>query len=322
MDHRRLLNLDLNLVMALDALLQTASVTAAAARLGRSPSAVSHALARLRAELDDPLLVRAGRSLQLTPRAAALRPRVGALLHELDAVLRPAAPVDPSAFDQAFRIDGTDHAALLLLPELHRRLAEAAPQVDLHLRPIRPEAPTDVRDDQTDLAIGVFGDLPPDLDRLPLLDDRFVVVCRADHPILRPGVALSLDLWCALPHLLVAPRGTPHGTVDRVLAAEGRRRRVARSTPSFLAAGFLVEQSDLLLTVSARVAHFLAARAALRLLPPPIPLPGYTLEAIWHRRLRQDPAHRWLRDQLSQVAAGLAAPTALAPGAAAAHPLG
>lgn len=295
--------IDANLLVVLDALLAESNVTRAASRVGLSQSAMSHALGRLREHLGDPLLVRAGRRMVLTPRAERLAPRVRRVVEDMNALLRDDESFDPGAHEHAYRLHTTDHIQLILLPELDRALAERAPGIDLHIRSITPHSPDELRRGEIDLAIGVFEDPPPDLSQQPLFADRFVCLMRKDHPAAKGK--LTLEQYAALPHLLVAPRGDPRGFVDRELAKRGHRRRVARVVPHFLVAPFLVPGSDHVLTISERLANTFVGFLDLHVTTPPLPLESYTLYQAWHRRHDADPAHRWLRETIVEVASAL-----------------
>ncbi|WP_428266147.1 LysR family transcriptional regulator [Haliangium sp.] len=297
--------IDANLLVSLDALLREASVTRAAKRVGLTQSAMSHALGRLREHLGDPLLVRAGRRMVLTPRAEALAPRVARLVEDMSQVFAPDEGFDPAELQRAFSLRTTDHVLLVLMPELDALLNAEAPGVDILASSLTDAGPEGLRRGQCDLTIGVFSDLPSDIHEKALFDDRFVCLVRRGHPVAEPG--LTLARYSELPHVLVAPRGTPHGIVDTFLAERGVHRRVARMVPHFLVAPFLVAGSDAVVTMSERLAHKLAPALDLCVLEPPIPLPSYDLSMAWHERQDHDPAHRWLRELMVRAAGRLPA---------------
>ncbi|WP_404366773.1 LysR family transcriptional regulator [Corallococcus coralloides] len=296
----KLASVDLNLLVALEALLREGSVTKAGLSMGLSTPAMSHALARLRTQLDDPLLVRAGRGMVLTPRAVALRPRLQALLTEVGGVLSPARTFEPALLERTFRIHATDHVLTVLGTALDARVRREAPGVTLQFMPNSPDDAGMLREGSVDLTVGVYVELPPELRTRKLFTDRFVCVVRKDHPTV--GRTLTLEQFLALEHLQVAPRGKPGGYVDTMLAVRNQRRRVARTVPYFLAGLRLVEESDYVLTISERVAKAVAPWLKLKLLPPPLPLEPYTLTLLWHPREDSDPAHRWLRGAFVQAA--------------------
>lgn len=292
---------DLNLLVALDALLQTRSVQAAARRVGLTPSAMSHALDRLRALFDDPLLVRAGRGMVPTPRAEALAGPLRATLTDVEGLLLPAGAFDPARLSRTFRVRLPDSLTVVLLPRLEGLLAAEAPGVDLHLQPLDGETLVALRDGRTDAAVAILPDAPADVRGRPLLDERFVCVARVGHPAVHG--ALDLDTFCALTHVLVATRGsTVRGPVDDVLAELGRSRRVARLVPSFLPALVLASRTDHVLTIAKSVADALAGPLGLQVLEPPLPLPPYTLSLHWHARDDVDEAQAWFREAILRAA--------------------
>ena len=294
--------IDTNLLVVLDALLQEGHVGRASKRLALSPSATSHALARLRELMGDPLLVRAGRQLVLTPRAVSLAPQVRQLMEQMERLLQPPEAFQPAKLERAFRLLTTDHIEFVLLRRLDPLLVAEAPRVVLHSRPIGPDAVEELRADRADVAFGVFPGLPDDIASEELFKDRFVTLVREGHPALaRP---LTLKRFAELEHVLVAPRGTPTSRVDTLLAEKGLKRRVVRTVGTFLAAPFLVAQSDYVVTMSARVAESLAPLLHLRVLESPVSY-EYTLTQIWHRRLDRDPAHAWFRGLTARVASEL-----------------
>ena len=308
----RLSAIDANLLVVLDALLQEGHVGRASRRLALSPSATSHALARLRELLGDPLLVRAGRRFVLTPRASELVPQVRQLMEQMERILQTPETFQPSTLERTFLLLTTDHIEFVLLRPLDRLLTAEARQVVLHSRPVGPDAVEELRASRADLAFGVFSELPRDISSQALFQDRFVTLVREGHPALsRP---LTLKRYAALEHVLVAPRGTPSSRMDALLAERGLARRVVRTLGTFLAAPFLVAESDHVVTLSARLAEALAPLLGLRVLEPPIAF-EYTLLQIWHRRLDTDPAHAWFRGLTARVASELPRLKGLSPGA-------
>jgi DNA-binding transcriptional LysR family regulator len=297
---------DLNLLIALDALLQEHSVSRAAARVGLSTPAMSHALARLRDQLGDPLLVRAGQRMVPTPRAADLQARVHALAADALGVLAPAPAGDLRALDRTFRIGTTDQLTTVLGTALDRRMRDA-PGVSLIVTPVGREDPKQLRDGTIDLAIGVYdyapySDLPSDLRIQQLFRDHYVCAVRADHPTV--GSSLTLAQYAELEHVQVAPRGPPGGYVDELLATHGLSRRIVRALPYFLAALVLVAETDYVLTLSVTLVRRLDGMLGIKIVQPPrsLGLEPYQVSQLWHPRNDRDPAHRWLRDHVAEAA--------------------
>jgi DNA-binding transcriptional LysR family regulator len=296
---------DLGLLLAVDALLQEGNVTRAARRLGLSTPAASHALARIRQRLGDPLLVRSGRSMALTPRAETLRPLVRSLVEEATRVLSPPGPLDTRTLTRTFTIFATDHALLVLGPTLDRLLAATAPGVSLRFLPSIVDDWTHLRDGTADLSICLPGAFPPEFRTQQLFHERFVCVVRRDHP--RVGRRLTLEAYLALDHIVVAPLGRP-SHVDAALTARGRSRRIRTTVPYFATALHLVTHSDDVLTVSESAARALAGVLPIAIHEPPLALPPYTVHLLWHPRLDNEPANHWLRGVFVESAARVATP--------------
>lgn len=285
---------DLGLLVSLDALLQEGSVTGAARRVGRSTPAMSHALSRIRERLGDPILVRSGRGMLLTPRALALKAQVHQVVTEARRALTPERPFDRRELTATYVVSATDYVLAIVGGALDRLLREEAPQVCLRFIPNTLDDATRLRDAGSDLAVGIYGDLPQEMRHRQLMTDRFVCVVRAGHPVASAG--LTLDRFVQLPHVQVAPRGTPGGYLDDVLRERGLTRRIARAVPYFVAALQLVSQTDYVLTISERVARRYNALFGLEILPVPVKLRPYALSLVWHPRVDGDAGHRYLRD--------------------------
>ena len=293
-------SIDYNLLPALEALLREQSVTRAAQSLGLSTPAMSHALARLRKQLDDPILVRAGRAMVSSPRAEALRSEVVQTLDEARRILTPKKEFDPSTSKQSFTIVGSDYVIMVLGAALDEQLRVQAPKIQLRFSPNTSLDPERIREGDADIAIGVYERLPPEIRIQKLFDEELVCVVREGHPTIKRR--LSLEAYVRVDHVQVAPRGRPGGVVDRVLAERGQHRRVVRAVPFFFAGLVLVAQSDAVLTIPRRLACAQAGTFGLRILPLPILLDPYAMTQMWHPRHDGDQAHRWLRTRLVEAA--------------------
>lgn len=301
MHRMKLAKIDLNLLPLLDAILSTESVGKAAGVVGLSKPAASHALSRIREQIGDPILVRAGQRWLLTERATALAPRVRAALTEARSVLSADRAFDPRELRREFRIHATDQMLSLLGLALGHAVTAAAPNVGLRFLSLEADEAHALRT-EVDLALGVFHDLPPELRVQRLFDDRFACVVREGHPKVRGK--LTLDTYLALRHVVVAPRGRPGSVVDDALAERGYARRAVRWVPYSTSALEFVAESDCIATLSARLARRLAARYRVEVLPPPLPLPPCAGAQVWHSRLDADPAHGWLRRLVAKTAQG------------------
>jgi DNA-binding transcriptional LysR family regulator len=292
-------NLDLNLLRALDALLAEKHVSRAAQRLHLSQPATSALLARLRDVFDDPLLVRTGRDLVITPRALALAPRVRALIEDIEGLLAQERRFEPLSARHRFVIATTDYVQALLAGWLSRRLPVLAPGVDVALVAVdSARLERQQADGEVDLAVLNLARTPGALHSRTLLAERFVVIARKKHPTVRR--TLTLERFCALDHVLVSPRGGSFvGPTDEELAARGLSRRVRLSVQGFLGVPALVAQSDLVAVFPERLARQYAKE--LMIVEAPLPLPGFTMVAAWHERVHRDPAQRWLREKIGEA---------------------
>lgn len=296
---------DLGLLVSLDALLQEGSVTGAARRVGLSTPAMSHALARIRERLGDPILVRSGRGMLLTPRALALKPQVHNAVTKARRALEPERPFVAGELSRTFVVHATDYVLTILGAAVDRILRDEAPRVCVRFVPNTPEDPAWLRDRGSDVAVGIYGDLPQEMRHRQLLTDRFVAVVRKGHP--EVGKRFTLEQFVRLAHIQVAPRGKPGGYLDDVLHERGLKRTVARAVPYFVTALQLVAETDYVLTISERLAKRYEEALGLQLLEVPVKLRPYALSLVWHPRVDGDAGHRFLRDVLlraSRDAAG------------------
>lgn len=286
-------HLDLNALVVLRTLVEERGVTRAAERLGLTQSAVSHALAKLRRVLGDPLLVRSPGGMEPTPRAQAIAVPLARALDDLVGAVRPPASFEPMQSDRRFRVATDDYLERVLLPPLLARLWQEGPAINISVASTGSQSGHDLAAGLVDVVIapsGVIGRLPGAFTQR-LFFEEFVCLVRDDHPLVRDR--LSLRRFVALPHVLVAPGGRPGSIVDKALAREGFRRRVAVQVPHFLAALAIVRASDAVLTVGRRLA--VAAGEGLRMHRPPLALPGFDVSLFWHERGHTDPGHVWLR---------------------------
>lgn len=300
--------MDLNLLVALRALLEERHVTRAARRVGLSQPAMSHALARLRGLLDDPLLVRTSKGMQPSARASGIVRPLARALEDVERALAAPKAFDPTTSTQTFRIATNDYIELVVLPRLLATLSREAPGVDVRVASLGSRAFEHLGEGRSDIAIGVVGAMgepipPRGIRSRRLLTDDFVCVVREGHPRLKKR--LSLDDFVSLSHALVAPRGKSGSVVDTALAKLGKTRRVAVEVPHFLVAPHIVRETDLILTLARRVARALAPLLGLRQLAPPLELPGFSMAMVWHERQHNDPAHVWLRAVVASAAAEL-----------------
>jgi DNA-binding transcriptional LysR family regulator len=300
--------IDLNLLVAFDALMCERNVTRAGVRIGRTQPAMSAALARLRLLLKDELFVRSASGLQPTPRALELAAPLGEALASIQRTLDFTQAFDPLKSTLRLTLGLSDHPAFVVLPPLLQRLARVAPGVTLRVRAFtaREDALALLDAGEVDAAIGVPGGSTPRIPTLPLFEERFVCVARKDHPLAN-NQTTPLDAFLAHQHLLVSPEGDGVGHVDVRLAQLGRQRAIAIALPQMYAAPAIVAASDVLATLMEGVVRASGLRGELAVLPLPAELDLAPVPFVlhWHRRNDAHPAQRWLREQLVRVCASL-----------------
>jgi len=293
---------DLNLLVTLDVLLAEGSVARAARRLKLSPSAMSRALARLREATGDPLLVRAGRGMVLTPHAEALRQRTQNAVHEARAVLRPStAEPDFSTLQRTFTIRANDGFVEAFGASLIAAATAVAPLVCLRFAPKLEKTATYLRDGSADLEIGVLSEMGPEVRVQALFRDRFLGAVRHGHPLAMER-EVSAERYTAFGHVVASRHGRANGPVDEALAGLGLQRTIVAVVPSFPAALAVARASDLIALVPASLLIDLpgqqdasAAPAPAHAFELPVATGEITVSQMWHPRLEADPVHRWLR---------------------------
>jgi len=290
---------DMNLLVALDALLDEGSVVGAAQRMNLSPAAMSRTLGRIRDALGDPILVRAGRGLVPTPRALALREQVSVLVEQAGQVFRSADTVDLANLDRAFNIRTNDLFIALYGAQLLRMMHEQAPRTVLRFIPESPGGDDDsvLRDGRTDLIISSTVDLGPEIKVQSLFQTFYIGLARQDHPIFAERV--TAQSFASYPQISVSRRGRANGPIDVELAHCKVQRRVALITPSFHSALFSLPDSDLILPMPANILSSVSKLGLpLRSFEIPLALERVNVMQAWHPRFDSDPAHRWLRQTL------------------------
>ncbi|MEV0711129.1 MULTISPECIES: LysR family transcriptional regulator [Nocardia] len=293
--------LDMNLLVALDALLETNSVTKAAERLNTSAPAMSRTLARLRRVLDDPLLVRAGRNLVPTPRALELRYEVNTLVGQGRDLLRPRGGLDPAGLKRSFAIRAGDTVGTELIAPLLSAVRSQAPGVTLHFRPDAPEDTAALRDGRVDIEVGTIDRTDPETTVQRLFGDRVVGVAAPGHPLVSERVTVAR--YAAAAHLAISRLGRANGPIDDRLALHGRTRRVVATVPDLASALLAVRSGVSVCPAPAHLGASAVAALDLRTFEIPLPLPEVTVSLAWHPRNTADGGHRWLRELIRTVLA-------------------
>jgi LysR family transcriptional regulator, nod-box dependent transcriptional activator len=300
---------DFNLLLALDTLLSERSVTRAADRLCVTQPALSGSLQRLRQHFDDPLLLRVGREMELTPKARALIEPVRTALLHINAALETQAIFEPGTSERTFRVAMSDYCVHIYLPKVVRILAARAPQLRLMIENVFGPSFSRLEGGDIDLVIThgdrtLFGREGRDVDLLTddLFDDSFVCVVARDHPI---GESMTKDDYLTYPHAL-AFFGANVRTVEE---AEIERRGIVIKellhVPTFAGLLQMLPGTEMIATVQSKLAEQLADTQKVRVLRPPMNLGTLKETLIWHKRSDDDPGHIWLRAVMKEAAAEL-----------------
>lgn len=291
---------DLNLLVTLSALLNEGSVVRAARRLQLSPSATSRSLARLRKTMGDPLLVRAGSKLVLTPRALELQTQIGRLVDDAQAILRPQQELVPASLERSFTLRACECFVETFGPCLIARVMHGAPKVQLRFLH-KADAETGLlREGSADIEIGALtSTMDPEVRAKGLYRERFVGAVRRGHALSAGEVTLARYL--AHGHVAIFRHSLQSGPVDRALADVGKERKISVVLGGFSTALAVARASDFIATVPEKSTAGL--RSGMRSFPLPFPAPEVTVSMLWHPRLNSDPANRWLRQCIWETCA-------------------
>jgi LysR family transcriptional activator of mexEF-oprN operon len=304
-DYINLSSIDLNLLVALDALMGEQSVTKAAARVGIGQSAMSHNLARLRALFGDELLTRGPEGMRPTPRALGLVDPVRGILGQIQALTARPEAFEPGRAERIFRIGVPDSVEVLLIPKLLAYLQAEAPGLRLRLQAVGhpTQVLEDLDADQLDMAISLGG-LEGGREyhkKRSILTGTYMCMFNAALVGIEPPI--SLEDYVRLPHVLTSLRQGERGVVDHALEQIGLRRNVTLVTPRFLAVPFLVRGAPVVTTMHAELARLFSSTLGLSLSPPPVALPDIAISLVWHGSYDDDPGHAWLRQVIARIAA-------------------
>ncbi|WP_159586678.1 LysR family transcriptional regulator [Chelativorans xinjiangense] len=293
---------DMNLLVVFNMLMEERSVTRTGERLGRTQSAISNSLKRLRDALGDPLFVREASRLVPTPRAEALAPDVEQIVRQTERCLRQDTKIDLATNDAHFVVGAPDRLSLPVFLPFMRYVHAVAPHMRLDLR--TSDRDISIRllaSGEIDLALGWFDDLPPSMLRSVAFSEALVCLCRKGHPILRSEGAADIQSLLAYPHLVVRSGGGRHAAFDAILSRIGHARRVQTALTNFTLVPHLLRDSDQVGVFTKRTADYFAANYDLAVMPIPLEIAPISHEIVWHRRFTNDPAHRWLREQIQRA---------------------
>ena len=295
--------IDLNLLVAFEALMAERNVTRAGHRIGLGQPAMSAALARLRLTFKDELLVRVpGAPMRPTDKAVLINQAVSDVLARVRQVFDTETGFDPANARAVFRIATSDHPATMVLPRFLEVLSTQAPAVDVRLSALDKRDGFDLVDrGEIDLLIGSFRNVPKRIRRASLYTEAYVCVIRRGHELLGADGTLTLEGYVAAPHVLVTLAADDRGIVDEVLAKQGLRRRVAVTVSDFHLVPHIIARTSMIGHLPRRTAAELVAGFDLLVLPPPVALPAWNVEVFWGGVSDAEPGARWFREQLFAI---------------------
>ncbi|WP_111563436.1 LysR substrate-binding domain-containing protein [Rhizobium sp.] len=292
---------DLNLLPVFVTLMEERNVTRAADRLGITQPALSNALARLRVVMRDPLFVRERYGMQPTQMALELAPVIATALAAIDGAVLGQQEFDPAEADLSFTIAPNSYVEYVLMPAIVARLRETAPGIRLRLTPYGNDLiETGVMSGTTAMVLGRIVEPPDNLVVQHLMDEGLACVIRADHPEISDS--LSKEQYERMRHVNVVPHGRLRVGLFQALEQRGLRREVAVSVTHFLAVPEMIAVTDYCATLPRLICRHLAADPRLKIVPAPVDLGSFPVDLAWHVRHRNDPAHRWLRSLIADVA--------------------
>lgn len=305
------LNFDMNLLVVLDVLIEERSVTRTGVRLGRTQSAISNSLRKLREALDDSLLVRGQGGMVLTPKAIALQSQVQAILGMTQKCLAPQQAFDPATAAGHIRMSAPDRLTLPVMLPLLKTLRRTAPGISIDLiHADREHALNGLDEDKLDVSIGWIDTPAARFNSSFLFSDFLTYVCRKDHPLARQKSHVTVEQILSFPQLTVSGASNRKAAFDDILTRRGLQRQVAISVSNFSTVASLLREGDLIGVYAGRVAAVLAASPDICAFQLPADIAKFDHYLVWHSRHDNDPRHQWLRDQVVATA-GLQQPTGI-----------
>lgn len=305
---------DLNLLVYLDVLLRERNVTRAAEFIGLSQPAMSNGLRRLRELFNDPLLVRTSEGMTPTEKAVQIQPLVHEALQTMQRALQASSDFNPAEADRVFRIMVSDYTEATLIPELLVQLQQEAPGIVLDILAPSDMTFEDVEQGKVDMIINRFDSLPQSFHQVTLWRDTYACVVGRGHPILKD---FTLANYLAGDHVWVSKTGWGAGMgihpgdanrlgwVDSALKSVGKSRKIKIFTRHYLSAMLLARQESLIVTVPSKATRVVAGDPRMVILKPPFPIPSIELKMAWSPLLQHNPAHRWMRRMLIELASDI-----------------
>lgn len=292
-------NIDIRLLQVFDEVYKTRSVTAAAEALGLGQPAVSVALSKLRYQFGDALFVRTSNGMEPTPFGEGLVRPVRGVLEALDLVMGHQNNFEPATSKRVFRICMTDISQLVLLPRLWETLRKTAPYIRIDVLPMRSDIARLLESGEADLALGLMPQLEAGFYQNVLFSQKFVCMVSAHHP--RIQKELRFEQFTSENHAVISSSGAAPMILDKEIERLGISRNISLNIPNFIGAALVVEHTDLIITIPARLAEILQGRGALRTFEVPFQLPHYDVKQHWHERFHNDPGSQWLRRMISEL---------------------
>jgi DNA-binding transcriptional LysR family regulator len=294
------IDLDLNLLRAFDAIASEGSVTVAGERIGLSQPAMSNALARLREIFGDPLFVRTPRGMRPTPFAQQLARPVREALRLIQGALQQHAGFEPQNSTNTFRFSMSDIGEMVFLPGLLERVKRDAPGVKIEVVRIpMKDVHVALEAGEIDLAVGFLPGLTTGIMQRSLFSEHYVCMMRAEHPL--AGTKIGAKQFREAAHVVVSYIGTGHQMIEETLIKAGLAERIVARVPHFLVVPMILARTDLIVTVPSRIADVFAQFGNFKVLPLPLAMPGFEVRLHWHQRFHQDPANRWLREVMTDL---------------------
>lgn len=284
--------LDLNLLVALNALLEERNVTRAAFRINLSQPATSRALARLRDMFQDPLLVKGTREMLLTARAHDLYQPLQHILNDIKAIMSPPS-INPATMHGEVVIATRDYELAAILPKVINRIAVESPNLKLRVAPLIGDNLSSLENHNIDFILSATDSKAATLHRYTIYKESFVCLAAKDNPAIQEG--MNLETYLNARHCLVTISGFGLGIVDTLLAQKGLKRNIVVRIPHFLAVAHIITGSDLLVTLPRRLGELLSKQEKIALMNPPLKIPYFPIYLYWHARNQNNPIHRWIK---------------------------
>lgn len=297
--------IDLNLLVAFEALFEERSVTAAAQKMYLGQPAMSAALARLRVLFQDELFLRIGREMQPTAKALEIAPDIRTALEQIRQILAVSKIFNPAIAKNTFTIASSDYTSYVVMPKLLELCRHTAPNIDFRLIGFAKDCVGELLEQrEIDIALGVFQNPPRQTIQMPLFPEHFVGICRRGHPMITQD-AITPETFADLLHALFTIRRDEVGEIDQVLAEYNLQRRVALTTPHLLVLPEIISSSDLVSAVPSRLVESFAYRGTLEIFEIPVKTEPWMISMLWSKLTDQDQANIWLRQMLKTICEGI-----------------